>query len=70
MAYASDFQFFMQPGGDIVVKELSIIPIDSDIDRVDVTKVVHFYSNHDFEYKINWAAQNVKLINKFIHAQK
>ena len=155
MAYALDFQFFKKPGGDMVVKELSIIPIDNNIDpivllfkppfpwrrltdkyknentwlkekvhglswetgdldysqlgymirdslkdakevyvigstkkkflerfnfnvidvtdlgylQVDVTKTVHFCSNHDFEYKINCAAQNVKLIKKFLHAQ-
>ena len=38
--------------------------------QVDVTKVVHFCSNHDSEYKINCAARNVKLIKKFLHAQK
>ena len=38
--------------------------------QVDVTKVVHFCTNHNFDCKINCAAQNVKLIKKFVHAQK
>ena len=156
MAYALDVQFFKQPGGDIVVKELSIIPVDYDADpivllfkppfpwrrltdkykcentwlkeklhglswdigeldytqlgyfirdslkdakevyvigsikkkfmqrfnfnatdvtdlgylQVDVTKAVHFCSHHDFEYKINCAGHNVKLVKKFLQLQK
>ena len=156
MAPAVDIQFFKKSGGDIVVKELAIIPIDYDIDplvllfkapfpwrrltekykrentwlkthvhglswesgnleytnigcllreslpagckvyvigstkknymarfkydaidvtdlgylQVDVSKVVHFCDNHDFGCKSNCAAQNVKLVKKFLIAQK
>ena len=156
MAFGVDFQFFKQPGGDIIIKELAIIDLDQsnseplirlikppfewrrlsdkykrenirlrkqvhgltwdsgDMDyqeigslfrevlrqgqlyvignikkkflkrfgfdpidvtnlgflQVDVSKVVHFCSNHDFECKINCAGQNVKLIKKFLIAQK
>ena len=156
MAYAVDIQSFMQPGGDIVVKELAIMPLDyelnpivllfkapfswsrlnekyrrentrlkrsvhglewdsGDIDytklgsllhdslpdvttiyvignknkefierfkyftidimelgypQVDKAKVVQFCPNHDFNCRISCAAQNVKLIKKFLNAQK
>lgn len=153
-SFAVDFQFFKQPGGDIIVKELAIIDLNQseplvrlfkppfewrrlsekykrentwlrssvhglawdsgDVDykeisslirevlgksqvyvigsmkkkylkrfgfnpidvtdlgylQVDVSKTVHFCSNHDFNCKINCAGQNVKLIKKFLIAQK
>ena len=156
MEYAADFQYFKQPGGDIVLKELAFIPLDCDsepivllfkspypwsrlnekykrensilkskihgiswdsgyieynqvgyyirdtlkdadkvyvidnckkeyFDRfklnviditdlgyqtIDVAKVVHFCSNHDFKCKTCCAAQTVKLMKKFLQAQK
>ena len=38
--------------------------------QVNVTKVEHFCSHHDFEYKINCAGHNVKLVKKFLQLQK
>ena len=38
--------------------------------QVDLTKVVHFCSHHDFEYKVNCARHNVKLVKKFLQLQK
>ena len=156
MAYAVDFQYSKQPGGDVVVKELSILPLEHEADpivllfkppfpwnrltekykrensllqrkvhglswdcgtieykqigrlirdslreatdiyvigsekkkymerfkynaidiielgylQVDTTKVVNFCLNHNFSHKTCCAAQNVKLIKKFMIAQK
>ena len=38
--------------------------------QVDTPKVVDFRFNHNFSYKTCYATQNVKLINKFMIAQK
>ena len=34
MAYALDFGFFKQPGGDIIIKELAILPLDYEADPI------------------------------------
>ena len=34
MSYAVEVQYFKQPAGDIVMKELSIISIDNDMDPI------------------------------------
>ena len=156
MSYGVDFQYFRQPGGDFLVKEMAIISLETDLEptvllfkapyrwcrlsekyrskniniqrnlhglswdsgfynykelgsliretlqdshkiyaigdekkkfmqrfyintfvitdlgylQVDTAKVVHFCSNHDFRYKIQCATQNVKMMKKFMNAQK
>ena len=154
-SYGVDFQYFRQPGGDLLVKEMAIIPFEKDTTpivllfkapypwcrlsekyktkndyiqrnihgifwdsgdhdyrelglliretlsdaaevyvignekklfmerfkfkitditdlgylQIDMFKVVHFCSNHDYTSKIQCATQNVKIMKKFMRAQ-
>lgn len=57
MAFAADIQCFRQPGGDIVVKELAILPLDHESDPVvSLFKAPFPWSRLTEKYKIenNW----------------
>ena len=38
--------------------------------QIDMSKVVHFCSHHDYKLRSQCAAQNVKIMKKFLYKQK
>ena len=60
MSYGVDFQYFRQPGGDLLVKEMAIISLETDSDPTVLL----------FKAPYHWRRLSEKLRNKNLYIQR